>query len=462
MSASVAMNSPIFSEYFRCPGGIADFRGEEEASAAAGYFRFAGLTCYGRHKAADRSSDAHSRYAELSSEVKIEQSIITLPFDPAEVVDNLRYERYLQQCGPAPAASFKSLIRDGYYLLRPLLSTSVRKHLQRTMLRNRRAIPFPSWPVDRTADRLLEELMSLALQSRSQDIPFVWFWPEGKSACVTVTHDVETTCGLNFCSALMDLNDSRGIKSAFQLVPEKRYKSSACAREEMASRDFEINVHDWNHDGHLFADLATFLDRAEKINATGTAWSAKGFRAGSLYRNSDWLKHLKFQYDMSIPNAAHLEPQFGGCCTLMPYFIGDILEIPVTMTQDYSLFHILNECSTDLWKRELRIVLEGHGMASFIVHPDYIVDDSARSTYADLLDHLAVLRDGQNVWIAKPSEINRWWRQRAAMCVVRDSNGWSVEGPGSEQARLAFAQRDGERLVYSVRSSAGALTQSRA
>jgi hypothetical protein len=457
MSASVAMNSRIFTEYFRCPGDIADFCGEEEAFAPAGYFQFAGLTCYGRHKAADRSPDVHSGDAALSSEVEMEQSIITLPFDPAEVVDNLRYERYLQQRGPVRAGAFKSLIRDGYYLLRPLLSTSVRKHLQRSMLRNRRAIPFPSWPVDRTVDRLLEYLMSLALQSRSGDIPFVWFWPEGKSACVTMTHDVETTCGLNFCSALMDLNDSRGIKAAFQLVPENRYKSSACAREEMASRDFEINVHDWNHDGHLFADFSTFLHRAEKINATGTAWSAEGFRAGSLYRNLDWLRHLKFQYDMSMPNAAHLEPQFGGCCTLMPYFVGNILEIPVTMTQDYSLFHILNEYSTDLWKRELDIVLEAHGMASFIVHPDYIIYNRERSTYTDLLDHLSVLRDERNVWIAKPSEINRWWRQRAAMCVVGDSNGWSIEGPGSDQARLAFAQINGEKLRYSVRSASGVL-----
>jgi hypothetical protein len=457
MSVDVAMNSGIFSDYFRCPADIASFRGEEEPFAASGFFRFAGLTCYGPHKQAKRSSEVYNGRGEVSSELKVNRSIIKLPFDPAEVVENLRCERYLQPRGPSLAVAFKSVIRGGYYLLRPLLATPVRKHLQRAMLRNRRTIPFPSWPLDRTADRLLEELMSLVLQLRSQDVPFVWFWPEGKSACVTLTHDVETTCGLNFCSALMNLNDSRGIKSAFQLVPEKRYKSSECARDEMASREFEVNVHDWNHDGHLFADFATFLERTEKINATGAAWGAEGFRAGALYRNSDWLKYLKFRYDMSIPNAAHLEPQFGGCCTLMPYFVGNILEIPVTMTQDYSLFHILNEYSTDLWKRELDTVLEAHGMASFIVHPDYIIHDRERSTYTDLLDHLSVLRDERNVWIAKPSEINRWWRQRAAMCVVRDSNSWSIEGPGSDQARLAFAQIDGEKLRYSVPSASGIL-----
>ena len=53
---------------------------------------------------------------------------------------------------------------------------------------------------------------------------------------------------------------------------------------------------------------------------------------------------------MSVPNVAHLEPQRGGCCTVMPYFVGDVLELPLTTIQDYSLFHILGDYSTTLWK----------------------------------------------------------------------------------------------------------------
>ena len=68
-----------------------------------------------------------------------------------------------------------------------------------------------------------------------------------------------------------------------------------------------------------------------------------------------WYDDLKFSYDMSVPNVAHLDPQRGGCCTVMPYFLGDILEIPVTTVQDYTLFSILDDYSIDLWKRQIEI-----------------------------------------------------------------------------------------------------------
>ena len=58
----------------------------------------------------------------------------------------------------------------------------------------------------------------------------------------------------------------------------------------------------------------------------------------------------------------------------------------VTTIQDYSLFHILNEYSIDFWKRQIELILQGHGLVSFIVHPDHILEKRARATYAELLD----------------------------------------------------------------------------
>ena len=70
----------------------------------------------------------------------------------------------------------------------------------------------------------------------------------------------------------------------------------------------------------------------------------------------------------------------------MPYFIGKILELPVTTTQDYPLFHILRDYSIDLWKRQTELIMEKHGLMSFIVHPDYIMSNRERGTYETLLD----------------------------------------------------------------------------
>ena len=60
---------------------------------------------------------------------------------------------------------------------------------------------------------------------------------------------------------------------------------------------------------------------------------------------------------MSVPNVAHLEPQAGGCCTVMPYFMGHVLELPLTAAQDYTVFHVLGDYSTRLWQEQIDRVL---------------------------------------------------------------------------------------------------------
>ena len=134
----------------------------------------------------------------------------------------------------------------------------------------------------------------------------------------------------------------------------------------------------------------------------------------------------------------------------MPYFIGDILELPVTTTQDYSLFHILNDYSIDLWKQQTELIMEKHGLMSFIVHPDYITGAREQSVYKELLTYLSTLRDEGNVWIPTSSEVNRWWRQRREMKLVPESDGWRIEGEGRERARIAYASEHDGQLVYSL------------
>ena len=209
-----------------------------------------------------------------------------------------------------------------------------------------------------------------------------------------------------------------------------------------------MNVHDLNHDGRLFANETEFINRARRINQYGRAFGAHGFRSGALYRNLAWYRALEFSYDMSVPNAAHLDPQHGGCCTVMPYFIGKILELPVTTTQDYSLFYILNQYSIDLWKGQIAQILEKHGLASFIVHPDYILEPGTRNIYKSLLTYLVDLRSKGKIWIALPQEVNQWWRARSQMKLVRQGNNWVIEGPEKDKAQVAYAVLDGGRLAY--------------
>jgi hypothetical protein len=373
----------------------------------------------------------------------------TLPsLSVAELIGDLRLERYVRREDKKP----NGVARDAYYLLRPLLGVSVRKHLQKLYLRAWNRIPFPRWPVDTTVEELLKGLMVSVLHSlEGEPLPFVWFWPDGASACFTMTHDVETQSGIDSCSALMDIDEMWGIKASYQIVPEKRYKVTQRCLDAIRERGFELNIQDLNHDGQLFRDRETFESRAKAINRYARAYGARGFRSAAMYRNADWLEALDISYDLSIPNVAHLEPQRGGCCTVFPYFIGRILEIPLTTTQDYSLFHILDDYSIDLWKRQIGLIRKQHGLVSFIVHPDYILSSStARSAYGALLGYLAPLVRAGRLWMALPGEIDDWWRARSEMQIVADGSGWAIKGRGSERARLAFASLKDGRLSLAI------------
>jgi len=266
-----------------------------------------------------------------------------------------------------------------------------------------------------------------------------------------MTHDVETAAGRDFTSSLMDLDESYGLKASFQVVPESRYEIPNDYVNEIHQRGFELNIHDLNHDGLLFENRDEFLRRAAKINEYTRKYEARGFRSGVMYRKQEWYDAFEFSYDMSIPSVGHLDPQRGGCCTVMPYFIRQILELPLTTTQDYSLFHILRSYSIDLWKQQVALLGESHGLMSFIVHPDYVIERRARKTYEALLDYLRELMCREHIWATLPGEVDRWWRARAQMNVVRKADGWVIEGPEKERARLAYAvlNDDGE-LVFEL------------
>jgi len=442
----------IFVDYFRCPAACACFDTAASLSAAEGYFTFGGATAYGRVQGpgepallvTDPMAAAHVALAEGCR--------LELPFDLAAVVTNLREERYRQSAnGFVERLTTARAIQEAYYFLRPLLPVTVRRHLQRIRLGRWRSIPFPRWPVDFSVDELMRHTIGALLKTAGERrLPFVWFWPDGASSCAIMTHDVEGPAGQAFCDELIDLDASFGIRAAFQVVPEERGTTSLQLVNHFRARGCEVNLHDLNHDGHLFHNKPQFLQRAAVINRYAREFECRGFRAGAMYREQQWFDAFEFSYDMSVPNAAHLEPQRGGCCTVMPYFIGRILELPLTTTQDYSLFHILGEYSIRRWTAQIDLIRSMNGLITFITHPDYLIERRARDVYAGLLAHLARLRDQEGVWMALPGEVDQWWRDRSRMTVVPYGDSWKIQGPGSDRARLAYATLDGDRVVYQL------------
>ncbi|MGA7294110.1 MAG: hypothetical protein WBW85_16365 [Terriglobales bacterium] len=445
------MNNCV-TRHYRCPDRYICFATKESLPVGSGFFQFgSGATCYGTYRGGQPAQLPGGALPDAIDNVVVEGGAAYLPFDPSEIIDNLHREVYVGDWRHGSSSIAAKL----YYLLRPALGVGIRRHLQRFHLKDWERLSFPRWPVDCSVDNLLEQLMLLSLRaSRVERIPFIWFWPDGRSSCAIMTHDVETRAGRDFCPTLMDIDDSFGVKSSFQIIPEERYDVSPEFLQSIRQRGFEVVVHDLNHDGHLYRDKAQFLERAAKINSYGKQYRADGFRAGVLYRKQIWYDALKFSYDMSVPNVARLDPQRGGCCTVMPYFLGNILELPVTTIQDYTLFNILNDYSIEIWKSQIKLIMEKHGFMSFIVHPDYIMEPREVAVYRELLGHLAQLRERKNVWITTPGEVNRWWRQRAELQLVEDAHGWHIEGLGKEKASVAYASEKEGRLAITVEGSA--------
>ena len=426
------------------------FRAPSQSKGQPGYFRLGrDLICYGRLSCSETLKALPGNLHDALECARVDSTAVELPFDVEEVIENLRRERYTAHFR-AEGRVLNEILRKTYYFVRPLLGVSVRRSLQKLYLRGWDRIPFPSWPVDDTVDRIHRRLLALSLRAQLLErIPFIWFWPDGFSSCAIMTHDVEAERGKDFCTRLMDLDESFGIQSSFQVVPENRYSVPRSFLENIRNRGHEVNVHDLKHDGRLYADHKEFLRRARRINNYAREFGAQGFRSGILYRNADWFDAFEFSYDMSLPNVAHLDPQRGGCCTVMPFFIGRIVELPLTCAQDYTLSQILGDYSIDLWKKQIALIRQNHGLISFIVHPDYIIGKRPRDTYKVLLEFLGCLRAQGGVWTALPRDVANWWRQRSTMELVRENGEWSVKGPGSERARVAYASLAGDTVNYS-------------
>lgn len=442
-------------EYFRCPERLAVLGTADPLPLEAGYFRFGDAVCYGRQAVGAPSPRPDGNLVDASRGVSSAGGRVLLPFDLSEVVGNLRHERYPEAQEAIAHVSSFSLSHATYYFFRPVLPVRVRKYLQRLHWRGWRSIPFPRWPVDVTVETLMKQAAGLVLERGGVgEFPFIWFWPDAAPGCVMLTHDVEGAAGAKFCGRMMDLDEQFGMRSAFQVVPDAPWSSKVSTKQlvdELKRRGFEVNVHDLTHDGHLFRSRDRFLRHATQINARGRAFGSRGFRSGAMYRRQDWFSALDISYDMSVPSVAHLEPQGGGCCTVMPFFMGHVLELPLTAAQDYTVFHILGEHSTRLWQEQIDRVLEHHGLVSFIAHPDYVMEPRAEAVYTELLGRLAGLRDERRVWTALPSEIDRWWRSRRAMRLVPDGASWRIEGPDAARARVAYARLDAGRVVYELR-----------
>lgn len=379
-----------------------------------------------------------------------QRKIVYLPFSPDQAIEGFRREMYR-----APAGGGRKRALSAYYALKRFVPRSLLMKARSFVARRQmHSQSFPAWPIETSLDDLQRRLLSLLLGVVDRPrLPFVWFWPNGATAALTLTHDVEGVSGKEMVDRFIEIESAHGFVSSFNFVPHK-YTIEPELLERVRAGGHEIGVHGWDHEGSLVASRELFNDRAGRINDVSRTWNCTGFRSPSTYRHPDWFaEKLRFEYDSSFPDSDPYEPQAGGCLSWFPYPLGpEMLELPITMPQDHTLFILLGQQDTSVWNAKADALNQRHGMICMLTHPDteegYTGSDRVMAHYESMLERFAA---DSTLWHALPRDVARWWQARARATLVAEQKPEDpVSVCGADGARVAWASiRDG-KLTFEV------------
>jgi peptidoglycan/xylan/chitin deacetylase (PgdA/CDA1 family) len=360
-----------------------------------------------------------------------------LPVVPDEEILRLRSEAYARR---SPA---RRLAQRAYYALRPLLPRRLQIALRRGFSHIQARQEFPRWPAEPLLHDRYDEALAHIAEVTGEPVPTIAPWPAGYEWALVLTHDVETAAGYRDIPLMLELERDLGYHSSWNLVP-KRYAVDPARVRELQEDGFEVGLHGLYHDGRDL-EPREFERRLDEMRAWGTRWRAVGFRSPATHRRWDLMPKLGFDYDSSYPDTDPYEPQAGGCCTWLPFFNGDLLELPITLPQDHTLFVIIGERDERRWVEKTELLRGRGGMALLIAHPDYMHGDRLHA-YKRFLTRYA---DDPTCWRAVPREIAAWWRRRDASRLERDEDGaWRVVGPAADDARIALVGAAERQAAY--------------
>lgn len=312
----------------------------------------------------------------------------------------------------AMANGSHGLLARAYYRIKPFVPKSLRWMIRRSRIPGIMKRSGDVWPINRAAGGM----------------PVGWGgWPGDKKFALVITHDVESKEGLRNVRRLAELETSHGLRSSFNFIPEGPYEDPVELREWLGANQFEVGVHDLNHDGRLYGSREIFSEKARHINHYLDKWGAVGFRSGFMLHQLDWLHDLNILYDASTFDTDPFEPQPDGSATIFPFYMkspvgarnAGYVELSYTLPQDSTLFLLLGESTPEIWKEKLAWIREHGGLALVNIHPDYI-DFSEKgklssgthypvSIVREFLDHIHQEYSGL-FWNPLARELAQWYR----------------------------------------------------
>jgi peptidoglycan/xylan/chitin deacetylase (PgdA/CDA1 family) len=358
-------------------------------------------------------------------------------------VDDLLHERYARHV-PATASL------AAYYRLKPMVPRPVqlagrRAYARRLRRRHETGDGFPRWPIEPVlVERLERHLLDRLRDTGAERVPLVGLWPEGHRFAFILTHDVEGPRGLENVPRVLEVERRHGMVSSWNIVGHD-YAVDPGTLDAIRGAGGEIGLHGLTHDGRLFESRRAFERQLPGIRERVREWNVEGFRSPSTLRNAEWMTELPVSYDSSFPDTDPFEPHPGGCCSILPFFLGTVVELPLTLTQDHTLFEILGAGDIELWRRKAAWIARHGGLVTVLVHPDYMLGDARLRRYDELLAFLRGLDGG---WHALPRDVARWWRRRAALdAALRAGETLGADALAAAGAGVAWAREDAGEIV---------------
>jgi hypothetical protein len=341
--------------------------------------------------------------------------------DSRQEAEHLLFERYLAEGNRQPPAAMNT-----YYRIKSLIPNQLRHRLNAFAIRSRRQREFPHWPCeDALIDCWRKWLRRVLARRNESDAWHIGFWPDHKRCCIVLTHDVESPRGLRQMETIAALEESYGFRSAWNLALAQ-YPIDWEVVERLRERGFEFGAHGLRHDGQLFRSRQDFETLRPELERLAAEHGLRGFRAPSTLRKAEWIASMDFDFDSSFADTDPYEPQPGGTCSLFPFFLADLIELPYTLAQDHTLIHLLHRSPLPLWIAKADWIASISGMILTLTHPDYCGTLPHLAAYEGLLRHLASI---ESAWRALPSQAAAWWRRRAAMHLNIAADQPSLSGP---------------------------------
>ncbi len=268
---------------------------------------------------------------------------------------------------------------------------------------------FPVFPAEKSL-----EVIKYIIKTLLSETLYTFNWPNCKKYCIILTHDVDTKKGFKQIGEIQKVEEEYGFKSSWNVVG-KLYPIEHSILEYLVNKGCEIGLHGYNHDNKIAYQKESEI-REKIIDCMDLIkrYNIKGFRSPSYLRSPTLFNVLQdyFLYDSSVPDVDFFSPSnLCGCCSIFPYKVGNLVELPVTIPYEIPLFIGYRIAQlNDFWKPKIDWIKEAGGMILINTHSDPHLSGNLKMirSYKNLL---AYVKKDDEGFTAKPSEIGNLFKR---------------------------------------------------